>query len=136
MSFSRSFAFVAAVASAATSFAEPTAVGSWSGKLILNATSALPAARRQGFEAYKAKITKIKLILIVKKNGTFSTSLEGAPKKAPPQNGKWKQSGKSVMLSVINQPGSQTYNLSPDGRTMKMILPARQGITGELIFTR
>lgn len=127
-----------ALAAGAASAASP--VGSWTGKFTLQGMpplpSNLPPQQKAMIQQSMAMATKIRLKLTVKADKTFSIKYMGTPnsEKQPPHNGTWSQKGNVVTtVSKTVQGPPQQLVLSPDGKTMTLVLPNNRG---KLVFTR
>jgi hypothetical protein len=136
MSITKTYALVAGLSLGAIIHAAPNPVGSWTGGFRnMTAGKNMPAAMKQQFEAARQKTQQMKISLVLRANHTYSTSLVGGNKKAPPQNGQWAQSGNKITMSVPNKPGSPVFILSPDGKTLTNHLSTPNGSV-DVIFTR
>lgn len=130
--------FVGGLTLAASLALAASPVGSWTGKVIAKmppipatATPQQKAMMQQGM----AMAAKIRIMLNLKADKTFTVTVGGLPNGAPqkPESGKWSQKGNIVTTTSTKMGKAQSLMLSADGKTMTLDTPGGQG---KVVFTR
>lgn len=133
-------AFVAVVAVSLAANLDTNIVGKWNGSIQVD-TSKIPPmtdpAMKKKVDETLAKLKKAKIVVMIKKDHTYTTKSTGMPNMAggPDKNtvseGTWKQDGKVVTLTTTKEDGkpaknagdSQAFTISKDGKSMSANLP-------------
>lgn len=132
---------------AASALAANNPVGSWKGKMSMDASalSKIPAAQQQ---MIKDGFAKTSLALTMKANKTFVIKVShGAMGKQPAgsetSEGTWKQSGNTITLTNTKDNGKESKNktpinftLSKDGKSMTLVPGQKEGGGFKLTFTK
>lgn len=142
----RILAAILVLCAAATYALAPTPVGKWSGAMVFD-MSKLPKVKdpqqKAMMDQQLAVIKKMKLLMVIKADKTFTSTASGVPGQTATMNGAgtWSQKGQIVTLvstkvngKAVSQTGkqAQAFTLSSDGKKLSANLP--QGI--RLTFSR
>jgi hypothetical protein len=123
--------------------AAPNVVGTWKGRISLDRSKMppVPAEQKQMVDQVFANIQKMVLTLKLNANKTYTSSAP-ASAMAPAQNesGTWTLKGNKLTMKPNKpkgpQSGPNTLTVSPDGKMLSFVLPARQGVSGKVVFRR
>lgn len=121
------------------------AAGIWKGRIVVDFSKMQKTATAEQQKMINAQVEAVKKIavtIVLKPNGTYTSSTTGLPGATKPKEdgGTWKQSGNKVTFTASKptqgKPESQTLTMSSDGKGMVLDLPAGGGATAKLVLHR